>query len=627
MTLQLGIALLAVAGLGFHCFLRFAFMPSGWPDWALQVPLWIVLALGGVPLVWGLLRKALRREFGSDLLAGISILTSVALKEYLAGSFVVLMLSGGEALEAYAVGRASAVLDALAKRMPNLAHLQKDGQVVDATLEQILVGDRVVVFPHEISPVDGLVVEGRGSMDESYLTGEPYRNEKIVGSEVMSGAINGDSSLTVQATALAKDSRHAKIMEVMRDSEERRPQMRRLGDRLGAWYTPLAVTLAGLAWLLSGEPRRFLAVLVVATPCPLLIAIPVAIIGAISLAARRGIIVRDPSVLEQVDNCRTMILDKTGTMTCGRAVLTSVASFEGFSEGQCLGLAASLERYSRHPLAQAISQAAKEKGVVLEEAQAIREAPGKGMVGTIGGAEVVLTGRKKLEPALAERLAAREHGLEAVLLVDGKLAAVFSFHDEPRADTRNFLEHLHINHRIRKLMVVSGDREEEVRFLAQQVGLIPGLENVLTELHAGQTPEQKVALVRAETLRSSTLYIGDGINDAPALAAATVGLALGQASDVTTEAAGAVVLDSSLKRVDEFMHIGRRMKRIALQSAVGGMVLSVFGMIAAALGWLPPLAGAIAQEFIDLVAVLNALRMAYTPASLSDYREAAAVQS
>lgn len=391
---------------------------------------------------------------------------------------------------------------------------------------------------------------------------------------------------------------------------------------MGAWYTPLAVTLAGLAWLLSGEPRRFLAVLVVATPCPLLIAIPVAIIGAISLAARRGIIVRDPSVLEQVDNCRTMILDKTGTMTCGRAVLTSVASFGSFSEEQCLGLAASLERYSRHPLAQAVSQAAKEKGVVLEEAQAIREAPGKGMVGTIGGSEVVLTGRKKLEPALAEQIAAREHGLEAVLLVDGRLAAVFSFHDEPRADTRNFLEHLHVNHRIRKLMVVSGDREEEVRFLAQQVGLIPGLANVLTELHAGQTPEQKVALVRAETLRGSTLYIGDGINDAPALAAATVGLALGQASDVTTEAAGAVVLDSSLKRVDEFMHIGRRMKRIALQSAVGGMVLSVFGMIAAALGWLPPLAGAIAQEVIDLVAVLNALRMAYTPATLSDYREA-----
>lgn len=613
--------MLAVAGMAIHCFLRFAFMPVSWPLWALQAPLWVVLALGGIPLVWGLLRKALRREFGSDLLAGISILTSVALQEYLAGSFVVLMLSGGEALEAYAVGRASAVLDALARRMPNLAHLQKEGQVVDATLEQIQVGDRVVVFPHEISPVDGLVVEGRGSMDESYLTGEPYRNEKIVGSEVMSGAINGDSSLTVQATALAKDSRHAKIMEVMRDSEERRPQMRRLGDQMGAWYTPLAVTLALLAWVLSGEPRRFLAVLVVATPCPLLIAIPVAIIGAISLAARRGIIVRDPSVLEQVDNCRTMILDKTGTMTCGRAVLTSVTPFESFREEQCLSLAASLERYSRHPLAQAISQAARQRGLVLEEAQAIREAPGKGMVGTIGEFEVELTGRKKLEPAQAERLAAKEHGLEAVLLVDGKLAAVFSFHDEPRADTRNFLEHLHVNHRIQKLMVVSGDREEEVRFLAKQVGLIPGLPDVLTELHAGQTPEQKVALVRAETLLGSTLYIGDGINDAPALAAATVGLALGQASDVTTEAAGAVVLDSSLKRVDEFMHIGRRMKRIALQSAVGGMALSVVGMVAAALGWLPPLAGAIAQEVIDLVAVLNALRMAYTPASLSDYQE------
>ncbi|NJL29561.1 MAG: HAD-IC family P-type ATPase, partial [Thermoanaerobaculia bacterium] len=351
---EAAIAILAIAGIALHLLLRFGFQaPARWP-------LVAVLVLGGGPLVFELALKLFRREFGSDLLAGISIVTSVVLDEYLAGSLVVLMLSGGEALEGYAVRSASSVLEALARRMPSSAHRKHDGTVEEVALDDVAVGDVLVVFPHEICPVDGTVIEGHGSMDESYLTGEPYVMSKTPGSEVLSGAINGESALTIRAGKLAIDSRYAKIMQVMRGSEQRRPKMRRLGDQLGAVYTPIAVAIALAAWVFSGEPVRFLAVLVVATPCPLLIAIPVAIIGSISLAARRGIIIKDPAVLETIDTCRTAIFDKTGTLTYGEPRLTELLPTAGFNAAEVLRLVASLERYSKHPLASAISRAARE---------------------------------------------------------------------------------------------------------------------------------------------------------------------------------------------------------------------------------------------------------------------------
>jgi len=287
--------------------------PARWfPDRGLtlaELPLVAMLLLGGIPLVWDLLTKLAAGTFGSDLLAGISIVTSVLLGEYLAGVLVVLMLSGGEALESRAVSRAGDVLNALARRMPTVAHRKLAAGLSDVPLAEVAVGDLVVVLPHEICPVDGTVVAGRGGMDESYLTGEPYRMAKAPGSTVLSGAINGEAALDIRTDRVAGDSRYAKIMDVLRTSEERRPQMRRLADSLGALYTPLAVAIAAAAWWASGEPVRFLAVLVVATPCPLLIAIPVAIIGAVSLAAKRGIVIRDPAILERLDTCRTAIFD------------------------------------------------------------------------------------------------------------------------------------------------------------------------------------------------------------------------------------------------------------------------------------------------------------------------------
>jgi len=601
------IAGLAMAGIAVHLLLRFLLHV---PRAAWQAPLVVVLVAGGIPLVVPLLRKALAREFGSDHLAGISIVTSVLLGEYLVGAIVILMLSGGTALEGFATRRASSVLDALARRMPQIAHRRTGTGVSDVKLGEIAVGDVLVVFPHETCPVDGVVLDGQGEMNEAYLTGEPFEIEKTPGAEVISGAINGERALTIRAEKLPVDSRYARIMRVMEETEQHRPQMRRLGDKLGAWYTPVALALSGLAWAVSGESQRFLAVLVVATPCPLLIAIPVTVIGAISLAARRGIIVKNPAALERIDRCKTLIFDKTGTLTYGKPSLSEILCAPGFERNEVLGLAASVERYSKHPLSLALQAEAQKMGLPMEPVAEISERPGEGLRGTVGTRKILITSRGKFaRPDLA--LPPVASGLECLVVVDGAYAATFRFKDAPRADTSQFVKHLKPRHAVNRVLIVSGDRELEVQSLAAQVGI--------PDVHSAKSPEEKVEIVRTEAGRSPTLFLGDGINDAPAMQAATVGVAFGVKSDITSEAADAVILETSLGRVDELLHIGRRMRHIALESAVGGMALSILGMFAAAFGYLPPIGGAIAQEVIDLAAVLNAVRVAIPTDALSDY--------
>jgi len=604
------IAALAIAAIALHLALRYGFHAATGTH---QAPLLAALALGGPPLLYGLLRKLLRREFGSDLLGGISIVTSVVLGEYLAGSIIVLMLSGGEALERYALRNASSALAALAKRMPSVAHRQQAAELLDVPLPEISVGDILVIYPHEICPADGEVIEGHGVMDESYLTGEPFQITKTRGSTVISGALNGESALTVRTTARAADSRYAKIMNVMRESEATKPQLRRLGDQLGAIYTPVALTVALSAWALSGESIRFLAVLVIATPCPLLLAIPITIIGSISLCAQRAIIVKSPVVLEQITGCRTAIFDKTGTLTYGAPVLTEQLCAAAFVPRDVLTFVASLERYSKHPLAGAVLAAATADALQLPEAEEVSEAPGQGLRGTVSGHQLQITSRGKLAPqaiADVEQIPPVGGGLECVVVIDGRYAATLRFRDAPRPEGSAFVRHLGPRHQFRRIMIVSGDRLSEVRYVAAQVGI--------TEIHAETSPEEKLAIVRRESQAARTLFVGDGINDAPAMMAATVGMAIGQNSDVTAEAAGVVIMDNSLERVDEFMHISRRMRRIALQSAVGGMALSVIGMIGAAAGYLSPVNGAITQEAIDVLAVLNALRAALPPSVIHD---------
>jgi heavy metal translocating P-type ATPase len=599
-----------VAGFVFTAILSHLLLKFFIPRRGAEIPLVVAFALGGIPILIQMARRMFSREMGTDFLAGVSILTSFWFDQYLAGTIVILMFSGGQALERWASKKASAVLEALARRMPRTAHrLRPDGKMDDVPLEEVAIGDHLIVLPQESCPVDGTVTDGQGRMDESYLTGEPFEIAKTPGATVFSGAINKNAALTIRAEKRAVDSRYAKIMQVMQSAESNRPRLRRLADRLGAWYTPLALAIAGIAWMASGEKLRFLSVLIVATPCPLLIAVPVAVIGAISLAAKRGIIIKNPAALELIANCRTLIFDKTGTLTYGRPTLTEIVEIGGFTRAEILRAAASLEQYSKHPLSAPILFAARESRVELESASPVSEKPGQGLVGIVAGRSVQITGRHKISDGRG--LPPTSSGLECVVLIAERCAALFRFHDSPRQESKSFIGHLNPHHEVTKIMLVSGDRESEVRYLAESVGI--------QEVHASQSPEDKVAIVKQETARQQTLFIGDGINDAPALATATVGVAFGPNSDIASEAADAVILEASLQKVDELFHISRRMRTIALQSALGGMAVSIAAMAIAAGGYLTPVEGAILQEVIDLAAVLNAVRAAMPPKYLSDY--------
>jgi len=601
------IALAAILGIAVYLVARFLLhLPPRISDWSL-----IAVLVAGTPLLFDLLKKLIALEVGSDALAGISIITSAILGEYLAGAIIVLMLAGGTALELYATHRASAVLSALAKRLPSEAHRLTATGIVEVRTADVQIADRLVVLPHEICPADGTVVEGHGAMDESYLTGEPFQIAKAPGSEVLSCAINGPAAMTIVVTKLPVDSRYAKIVQVMEQAEAQRPQFRRMADRLGGWYTLLALVVAAAGWIIGGEPRRFLAVLVIATPCPLLLAIPVAIIGAISLAATRGIIIKNPAMLERIDRCRTIIFDKTGTLTYGKPSLTDVLCAPGLTREMVLRLASSLEQYSRHPLATSILDAARAEGIAPLEVTEISEKPGDGLRGRFDGDVVEITGRKRIAASnIASALPPVAPGMECIVLRNGEYAATLRFQDVPREESRSFVDHLVPRHQVSRVMLVSGDRDAEVQHLAELVGI--------RNVRSGTSPEEKLAIVREETAKAPTMFLGDGINDAPAMEAASVSIAFGHANDITAEAADAVVLEPSLAVVDELIHIGRRMRSIALQSAVGGMSLSLIGMIAAAAGWLAPVPGAIAQEVIDVLAVLNALRVAMPRRELKD---------
>lgn len=578
-----------------------------------DLPLLIAIIFGGIPSFIYILLKLLKGDLGADALAAIALITAVILHQYLAAVLIILMLASGQTLEAYAMRKASSVLLALAERMPNFVHRRMTGVIEDIPLLDIRIGDEIVVYPHETCPVDGEVIEGQGSMDESYLTGEPYQISKAPGTLVLSGAINGESVLILQAQKLPSDSRYASIVAVLEEAEQKRPFIKRLGDQIGAIFTPVALILAFAAWYFTGDAVRFLAVLVIATPCPLLIAIPITLISAISMAAKQAIIIKDPTVLERLPTCRTAIFDKTGTLTYGKPILTEILTDNDIAPNFILQNVASLERYSKHPLAHAIIQSAKKNKLRLLDATSVSEKPGQGLSGVIEGNKIQVTHRKKIlqtYPELISRLPLVSIGLECVILYNDKYAATLRFHDAPRKDSISFIGHLTPSHQFNKIMLVSGDRESEVKYLGTRLHL--------SEIYASQTPEQKLSIVRSERNKAPTLFMGDGINDAPALAAATVGIAFGQ-GNVTAEAAGAVIMENTLKKVDELIHLSLATRKIALQSAIGGMALSLIGMGFAAAGFISPVVGAILQEVIDIIAIVNALRLIWGSKIKTDF--------
>lgn len=360
-------------------------------------------------------------------------------------------------------------------------------------------------------------------------------------------------------------------------------------------------------WALTGDSERFLAILAVATPCPLLIAIPITLMSAISLAAKRSIIIKDPAILERLPTCRTAIFDKTGTLTYGRPELVSIFPAAGIDKNTILQLAASIEQYSKHPLSSAIMRAAEKENLQIINATEVSEKPRQGLTGSVDGAIIHVTHKRKIlehNPHMSAALPPVMAGLECMIMRNGEYAACFVFRDAPRADGKPFIGHLALAHHFNKVMLVSGDRSSEVEYLANILGI--------NERLASQSPEQKLALVQSELAKAPTLFMGDGINDAPALAAAHVGLAFGQQSAVTAEAAGAVILENTLVKVDELLHIAAAMRRIMLQSAIGGMMLSIIAMAFAAADLVTPVAGALLQEAIDVLAILNALRLTFS---------------
>lgn len=581
-----------------------------------DIPLLIAIILCGIPLLFQILIKLFKGDLGADLLAALAVITAVYLEQYLAGSLVLLMLASGQFLESYALRRASSVLLALAQRMPSTAHLRIGKDITDIAIPSIQIGDVVVIYPHEICPVDGVVIEGYGSMDESYLTGEPYYVSKAPGVGVLSGSINGESLLVIQAEKRPQDSRYAEIMKVMEESEQKRPKIRRLSDQLGAIFAPCALAYALAAWYLSDDPIRFLAVLVIATPCPLLIAIPITIISAISLAAQRGIIIRDPVILEQLPLCKTAIFDKTGTLTYGRAKLEEILTFPEFTKEKVLQYVASLERFSKHPLAEATLKTAQENGIAFLNISQVSEKPGAGLIGNIEGETVHITNRRFIEqnhPSEILKLPPQTPGMESIILINHKLAGVFHFRDTVRREGYAFITHLGPTHKFEKIIILSGDRRSEVEYLAKQLGI--------KEIYASQSPEQKVEIVQKETSQAPTIFMGDGINDAPALTAATVGLAFGAQNIVATEAAGAVFLEGSLAKVDELIHLSILMRRVALISAGGGMLLSIIGMYFAGIGMITPVLGALLQEGIDVISILLALQLTWHSRIFGDIKK------
>lgn len=595
------IAILAMAAILLYILFEY-FIPE-----LANLPLLFIIILGGAPICLQITTKLLKGDLGADSIALIAVITAVILNQYLAATLLILMLAGGSTLEKFATAKASSALLALMQRMPSTAHCKYNNQIKDIPLEKIKIGDIIAIYPHETCPVDGIVIQGRGKMDESYLTGEPYVISKTPGSNVLSGAINGETLLTIKATKLTSDSRYADIIKVLKHAEEKKPNIRRLADKLGAIFAPLALLTACLAWFFTNDSMRFLAVLVVATPCPLLIAIPITIISAISMAAKQSIIIKEPAILEVLPTCKTAIFDKTGTLTYGKPNITKIDLSKNFTENYVLQMVASLEKYSKHPLAAPVLNKALDTNIKILEVEELSELPGQGLTGNINGHFVQITSRKNLKDtnfAAYNQLPAIESGLECVVLIDNNYAATIFFRDTPRLASKPFIEHLLPSHKFNKVMLLSGDKESEVEYLGKLLNI--------KEIYASQTPEQKLNIVKKEQENAPTLFMGDGINDAPALSQATVGIAFGQYSNVTSQAADAVIMDHELEKVDELIHLSLKTRQIALQCAVGGMGLSLIGMIFAILGYITPVTGAIFQEIIDLLAIFNALRLVWS---------------
>jgi len=567
--------------------------------WALGTAVAVVPAV-----VWVL--EALRRgRAGVDLIAVAALGGTLAVGQYLAGALIAVMLATGRTLESAAQRRASRDLRALLEHAPRTARRYAGSVVCVVPSAEVAAGDLLVVGPGEVVPVDGRVSGVTAVLDESPLTGEASPVRRPPGEDVRSGVVNAGDAFELRATATERDSTYAGIVRLAREAGAERAPVVRLADRYAAWFLPLSLGAAALAWLLSGSAVRAVAVLVVATPCPLLLAAPVAVVSGLSRAARLGVVVRDGGALETLGRARTVLLDKTGTLTCGRPRVLDVVAAPGWHAAQVLRLTASLDQFSPHVLARAIVDAAHERGLRLSVPGDMSEEPGRGVAGTLAGRRMAVgrAGAWSREHGWARAVgnrAALDWAAVAWLTVDGLPVGAVLLRDPLRPDAARTVRRLRAAG-VARVALLTGDRAEAAR----EVGAVLGLD----EVRAGLDPAGKVAAVRAERGRAVTVMVGDGVNDAPALAAADVGVAMGaRGATASSEAADVVLTCDRVDRLADAVTVAVRSRRIAVQSALGGMALSLAAMAAAGFGLLPPAAGALLQEAIDAAVILNALR-------------------
>jgi heavy metal translocating P-type ATPase len=556
----------------------------------------VALVVALVPLTVSVLRDLVHRDTGVDLIALLAMAGALILGQFLAGAVIGLMLSGGQALERFAGTRARRELSALVSRAPRTVHRYEAGVLAGRDVADVAPGDVLLVKPGEVVPVDGVIASDTAVLDESALTGESLPVDRARGERVRSGVVNAGPPFDLRAASTAETSTYAGIVRLVREAQASKAPFVRLADRYALWFLPLTLVVAAGAWVVSGDPVRALAVLVVATPCPLILAAPVAIVAGISRAASHGVIVKGGGALEAMARARTLVFDKTGTLTTGVAVVESVEAFDGIAADEVLRLAASLDQVSTHVFADSIVAAAAARRLGLEMPDEVRDYPGMGIEGVVGGRRVALGQARWL--GVAKKL--REGTSAVYVAVDGEPAGALVMSDPVRQETPAALRQLRTAG-IRRIVLLSGDH----RSVAEAVGRSLGVDQVLYE----QSPEQKVEAVGHERRRAVTVMVGDGINDAPALAAADVGVAMGaRGATASSEAADAVVVVDRLDRVADAIAIAGRARAIAVQSVIAGMALSIAGMVLATIGVLAPVAGAFFQEAIDVAVILNALR-------------------
>ncbi len=572
---------------------------------------WVWVA-GSAPafvlLLYDTVRALAKREAGVDMLALLSIGGAIALGEYLTGAVIAAMLASGRALESFAQRRAGREMSALLAKAPRTAHRFEEGGLVQIPLQQVIRCDRLLVRSGDTVPVDGSLTSPLAILDESTLSGESIPVERRQGALLRSGALNAGAPFEMLATTNAAESTFAGIVRLVSSAQSSKAPASRLADRYALWFVPLSLGLAGVAWFVSGDPVRALAVLVVATPCPLILSVPVAIVSGMSVCAKRGVLVKGGGALEQLARAKVLFFDKTGTLTGGRARLVSIKAEAGVKAQEVLRITASLDQMSGHVIGTAVVAVARERGLSLTIPTAVQEQRGAGLIGVLDGNQVAIgsydfVSTRATSPEWARAFleeVAEEGGAAVFVALDGSIVGALHLADQIRVETPRALRLLR-RAGIKRIVILTGDHRQ----IAETIGAAVGVD----EVRAEQTPAEKQGAIESGRSLGPTMMVGDGVNDAPALAAADVGVAMGvRGAAASSEAADVVLLVDRLDRLAEALHTARATRSIALQSVFAGMGLSALAMLIAAFGYLPPLYGAVLQEAIDVAVILNALR-------------------